>query len=47
MSLMGYCVSNANSKIHDELPCGMRMKRVYFALARCTAYLSVHPDAFE
>ena len=47
MSLMGYCVADASSKIHDELLCGMRVKRAFFAPARCTAYLSLHPDAFE
>jgi hypothetical protein len=47
MSLMGYCVSDASSRIHELLLCGMRAKRAYFTHARCTAYLSVHPDAFE
>jgi len=47
MSLMGYCVADASSEIRELLLCGMRAERAYFALARCTAYLSVHPGAFE
>jgi hypothetical protein len=47
MSLMGNCVGDASSQIHERLLCGLRANRADFALSRCTAYLSVHPDAFE
>jgi hypothetical protein len=47
MSLMGYCVADASSQIHERLLHGLRAKRADSALARSTAYLAVNPDAFE
>lgn len=47
MSLMGYCVADASSQIHEQLLCGLRAKHSDSALARNTAYLAVYPDPFE
>jgi len=47
MSLMGYCVADASSQIHERLLCGLRTKHTDSALARRTAYLAVDPGPFE
>ena len=47
MSLMGYCVADASSQIHERLLCGLRTKHIDSALARRTAYLAVDPGPFE
>jgi len=47
MSLMGNCVTDVSSQIHERLLCGLRAKHADSALAHTTVYLSVDPDAFE